>query len=193
MYVLCQFLCSCMAPVSSMAQRVALLERYRAVLEAPRCDLLRLGVERCFLQFGPVVVSQEYVLLLAVVTDGRGRVRALDRLRDGDGPPHLTLGSLDRRGARACELHSRRVLWDIFVEPTEDSNGDLVWSREVAEVVDVTSLVDRMSEDVGLLGGAARGPLEADIFFDEYSRFVLVGGEALRLYRRVQAAIARDL
>ena len=55
-----------------MAQRAALLEGYRKVLAAPRCDLLRLGVEGCFVQFGPVVVCKEYLLLLAVVTDRQG-------------------------------------------------------------------------------------------------------------------------
>ena len=153
-----------------MSQRAALLQRFRGVLEAPRCDLLRLGVEDCALQFGPLVFSQDpfsktsYVLLLAAVTNGAGTVRALGRLVDGDGPPHLTVGCFAGGGGWARQAHSRSVRWQIAGAPTDVGLPTVEWSQEVAEDFDVQAFVDDLSEDAGLLGAAARGPVPALVY-----------------------------
>ena len=146
------------------------------------------------MQFGPVVVCKEYLLLLAVVTDRQGTVRAVDGLVDGDGPPHLTLGCQPPGGGWVREIHSGLVRWDVAGAPSSRPDcSTLEWSQEIEHQMDMSELVEKLSEDVGLFGAAARAPVAASVFFYEDERFVLVGGEALLLYRRVQAAVERDL
>ena len=86
-----------MAQVSALdvPQNSQLLARYRHACSRPQCDLLCLGVERCAVQFGPVVVSTDsesrgtYIVLLGVLTNEDGSLRARDGLLVGDGSPHL--------------------------------------------------------------------------------------------------------
>ena len=85
------------------------LARFRRALDAPRSDLLFYGAEPAFVQFGPIVVRRRYVLMLAVVTNRDGSLRAIDRLVNSDGPPHLTVGRQPEGGGRVVELHSRSV------------------------------------------------------------------------------------
>ena len=75
------------------SQRRALADRFRAALALRPCPLLQVGVEDVFVQFGPVVVVHDLVMVLAVVTDRYGRRRAVDHLA-ADEVPHLTVGRL---------------------------------------------------------------------------------------------------
>ena len=60
------------------------------------------------------------------------------------------------------------------------------WDRKEKFVVSVSSLVREVSSSDWFLAATAR-PLAANIVFDfDHHRFVLAGGPALDLYRRVQ-------
>ena len=182
-----------------MAQRSELLRRFRAVCSAPQCELLRLGAEPPFVQFGPVVVSHDsvrkatYVLVLAVVTNEHGTVRARDCLLAGQGPPHLTLGKVAEGSGWVREVHSACVRWVISGPPrVVPDKPTLEWSQEEVRTLDLSAFSRCLSEDVELLGASARGPVAADVLFEGDDRFLLVGGEALRVYRELQARFEQD-
>ena len=171
------------------------LASFRRVLAAPRSDLLRYGAEPAFVQFGPVVVRGEHVLLLAVVTDRDGSVRAADRLLESDGPPHITVGQRPEGGGWTVERHSARIDWQIAGAPTTcPVRLSPSWSKEVAETLDMSALARRVDEEV--LGGQCGKPVQAEIYFQleveedgsTIERFVIVGGRALELYRELQGA-----
>ena len=175
------------------------LAAFRRALAASRCDLLGYGAEPAFVQFGPIVVRDRYVLLLAVVTNHDGSVRAVDRLLEADGPPHVTVGGLADGGGRSVEQHSERVQWDIAPEPTIcPIRGSPSWSRDTEESFDMSAVARRIDEEV--LGAECGGPVDAEIYFEleaeddgsTVQRFVLVGGRALELYRQVQRAFERQ-
>ncbi len=180
-----------------MTQCERLLELFRAACSARQCDLLRLGVEDPFVQFGPAVVSVDsagvYVLLLAVIVDRFGTHRARDGLLVGDGPPHLTVGKVAEGGGWVRELHSTHVIWDIAGAPSQVPGLEtLAWSQETVQILDLSQFLRDLNEDVDLFGAAARGPVPAQVIFEDH-RFLLVGGEALGVYRRVQARLEGDL
>jgi hypothetical protein len=174
-----------------------LLELFRAACSARQCDLLRLGVENPCVQFGPAVVSVDsagvYVLLLAVIVDPFGTHRARDGLLVGDGPPHLTVGKVAEGGGWVRELHSTHVIWEIAGAPSRVPGLEtLAWSHETVQILDFSQFLPHLNEDVDLFGAAARGPVPAEVIFEDH-RFLLVGGEALGVYRRVQARLAGHL
>jgi len=171
------------------------LASFRSVLAAPRTDMLAYGAVASFVQFGPVVVKQEYVLLFGVVTDRSGTVRAMDGLVESDGPPHITVGQRPEGGGWTVERHSARVDWQIACAPTIcPVRLSPSWSKEVAETWDMSAVARRVDEDV--LGGHCVDPVQAEIYFQleveedgsTIERFVIVGGRALDLYRRLQGA-----
>ena len=176
------------------------LVNFRQVLSAPRTDLLAYGAEPSFVQFGPVVVKDEYVLLLAVVTDRDGSVRASDGLFESDGPPHLTVGQRPDGGGWTRQQQSAgRVVWDIAGAPTPCllRGGSPSWSKEIVESPDVSAVARRIDERV--LGVECRNPVQAEICFEleadgwSVRRFVLVGGHALHVYRQVQLAFEEQI
>ena len=177
------------------------LARFRRALDAPRSDLLFYGAEPAFVQFGPLVVRRRYVMILVVVTNRDGSLRAIDRLVDSDGPPHLTVGCQPDGGGRVEELHSRSVRWDVAGRPRMHPElQSPEWNRDTEFSLDMSVLA--RSIDADILGAAGPGPVAADIYFEledeesedcsQISRFVLVGGPALEIYRNVQAAFERQ-
>lgn len=171
-------------------QRRALADRFRKALALPPCPLLQLGVEDVFLQFGPVVVVDDLVMVLAVVTDRHGLRRACDRLAL-DEVPHLTVGRLVAGGGWVRSSESRNVVWDVAEAPRVVPDcSTLEWSQNVLFTVPVSRLVEGIS-DGPILWEASRRPIGARLVFEyEHSRFLLVGGEALRSYRRIQDCVA---
>jgi hypothetical protein len=173
-----------------MSQRMELLKRFRSVCEMRRCDVLRYGAESVFIQFGPVVVVDRFVLLFAVVTNEKGDVRALDFLVDGDGPPHMTVGAIAQGGGWVDTLHSGFVRWNLAGPPAAvEGLTTLAWSHDVVDTIDMTVIVEGLSNHPRL-ERAARGPVPAQVVFVEHDRFVVVGGEALEIYRFVQEQVA---
>ena len=171
-------------------QRRALADRFRKALALPPCPLLQLGVEDVFLQFGPVVVVDDLVMVLAVVTDRHGLRRACDRLAL-DEVPHLTVGRLVAGGGWVRSSESRNVVWDVAEAPRVVPDcSTLEWSQNVLFTVRVSRVVEGIS-DGPILWEASRRPIGARLVFEyEHSRFLLVGGEALRWYRRIQDSVA---
>lgn len=172
------------------SQRRALAERFRVALALRPCPLLQVGVEDVFVQFGPVVVVHDLVMVLALVTDGHGRRRAADRLAV-DELSHLTVGRLAAGGGWVRSSESRDVVWDIAHPPRVVPDcSTLEWSQTVLFSVSVSSVVDELS-DGPFLAEASRGPIAVRLVFEQdHSRFLLVGGEALRLYRCIQRSVA---
>ena len=176
---------------SNRRQRAALLEGFRQALSLPMCAALRLGVSDLSLRLGPLVVSVEgFVLLLAVLTDSSGGYRFFDTLPPGE-LPHLTVGRARAGGGVIRPVDGRRVLYSVAHAPRPVPGlATLEWSREERFVVDMSSLVEDISSSP-LLGSASRRGLSVSGHFDfDENRFVLVGGEALRTYRAVQARVA---
>ena len=115
------------------------------------------------MQFGPVVASKGHLLLLAVVTNLEGTVRALDLLVEGDGPPHLTLGCQADGGGWSRESSAGRVEWRIAGKPKPVPGlSTSEWSQVVEETKDVSALAMRFSE-CDDLRSAARGPVGAEV------------------------------
>ena len=168
------------------SQRRALADRFRAVLALPPCPLLQFGVEDVFVQFGPVVVVHDIVMVLAVVTDRHGRRRAVDHLA-ADEVPHLTVGRLADGGGWVRSSDSRNVVWDVADAPRMVPDcPTMEWCRTVLFSASLSSLVDHISE-APFLAEASRRPIAVRLVFEyEHSRFLLVGGEALRSYRCIQ-------
>ena len=169
---------------SELSQRSVLLERYRRILGCPGCPLLHLGPCVPHVQFGPLVVSRGTILLPAVVTDVSGGVRVARDCRDG--LPHLVLGRFEAGCGWEEYEHSRSRFWSI----TPDSGLVPVRSNvdrgrsDVSDRVDVLELVDGVSDGVDLACGR-RGPVAAEVDFGS-CRCMLVGGEALSVFRAVQ-------
>ena len=170
-------------------QRRALADRFRAALALRPCPLLQVGVEDVFVQFGPVVVVHDLVMVLAVVTDRYGRRRAVDHLA-ADEVPHLTVGRLAVGGGWVRSSESRNVVWDVANVPCVVADcPTLEWSRTVLFSASVSRVVDDIC-DGPILSEASRRPIGVRLVFEhEHSRFLLVGGEALRIYRRIQHCV----
>ena len=176
---------------ASGRQRAALLEGFRQALSLPMCAALRLGVSDLSLRLGPLVVSVDgFVLLLAVLTDSSGGFRFFDTLPPGE-LPHLTVGRARAGGGVIRRGDCRRVLYSVAYAPRPVTGlATLEWSREERFVVDMSSLVEGISSS-SLVASASRRGLSVSGHFDvDENRFVLVGGEALRIYRAVQASVA---
>ena len=176
---------------ASGLQRVALLEGFRRALSLPMCFALRLGVSVLSLRLGPLVVSVDgFVLLLAVLTDSSGCFRFFDDLPPGE-LPHLTVGRARAGGGVIRPGDCRRVLYSVAHAPRPVTGlATLEWSREERFVVDMSSLVEDISS-LSLLASSSPGGISVSGHFDLVeNRFVLVGGEALRVYRAVQGRVA---
>lgn len=171
------------------SQRRALLERYRAALSLPRCPLLAMGVEDLRIQFGPVVVQDRLVMVLAVVVDEHGCRRAHDFLVD-DEAPHMTVGRLEDGGGWVLGCESREVVWEVAEPPREVPDcPTLAWSHAPLFSVAMSRLVRQISGSE-VLAEASRRALPVRLWFDQdHDRFVLVGGPALTLYREIQALV----
>ena len=171
-----------------MSQRADLLSKYRAVLSAPRDDALRLGAEDCFVQFGPLVVSRHHVLLLGVVTDHGGTVRARDYLSE-EVLPHFTLGAMKPGGGWVDESHSRSVSWCIAHDPRAlPGLRTPSWSRQQRRSMDMSEKLAELSED-SMFREASTGPVAAQVRFEGRDRFVIAGGPALEVYLSAQRAV----
>ena len=109
-------------------QRRSLADRFRAALALRPCPLLQVGVEDVFVQFGPVVVVHDLVMVLAVVTDRYGRRRAVDHLA-ADEVPHLTVGRLAVGGGWVRSSESRNVVWDVANAPCVVADCSLLCQR----------------------------------------------------------------
>ena len=169
---------------SSRTSRLAWQFRY--VAARPLDGLLQHGFEEPAVQFGPLLASERYVLLPAVVTNVPGAVRAADRLPPHY-VPHLTVGHFEEGGGWPS-IDRGSTMWAIAGAPVLlPGRSTLTWSRDVDHVVNLTELLQGLSSSV-LFEAASRGPLGADVEFLE-DRFVLRGGPALRLYRDVQRAV----
>ena len=168
------------------SQRRALADRFRAALALRPCPLLQVGVEDVFVQFGPVVVVHDLVMVLAVVTDRHGRRRAVDHLA-ADEVPHLTVGRLAVGGGWVRSSDSRNVVRDVADAPCVVPDcPTLEWSRTVLFSASVSRVVDDIC-DGPFRAEAWRRPIAVRLVFEhEHERFLLVGGEALRLYRCIQ-------
>ena len=181
---------------SPIDRRVA----FQRALEAPRTDMLFFGTEKTFIQFGGISVRGRCVMLLGVVTNCDGSRRAFDRLLETDSPPHLTVGHFADGAGKNVEDHSTRTRWRICAPPVADPGlRDVLWSHDVEEDLDATALARRIDEQC--LGWESEVPVEADICFDlaeheafrTVTRFWLVGGRALEMYRDVQLAYEVEL
>jgi len=165
---------------------------------SPWSVLLRFSAEPCFVQFGPVVATYEasskssYVFVLAVLTNELGTVRAFDRLLQGEAPSHMTLGHLPEGGGRVDPRHSTLVRWHLAPSapvPSPEHGGSPMWDRRAAAVSVDMSMRCRFWSEHDLLADAARGPVSAEVFFDDDRRFVICGGRALEIYRGLQRVI----
>ena len=179
-----------MASSGCGSQRQALADRFADALSLPKCPLLQFGMDDVFLQLGPVVVQHDIVMLLAVVTDRYGCRRALDSLA-AEEVPHLTIGKLAEGGGWVYSAESRNVVWNVCHAPRPVPDcPTLAWSRSVLFQAMLSKLVEEIS-CAPFLKEASRGPLAVRLVFDwEASRFLLVGGEALRVYRQVQDMVS---
>ena len=175
-----------MAASGSRSQRQALAERFAQALSLPMCPLLQFGIDDVFVQFGPVVVQHDILMVLAVVVDRYGCRRALDCLAV-DEVPHLTIGKLQEGGGWVHNAESRNVVWNVCHAPRSvPDRSTLAWSSTRLFHAELSNLVEAISR-APFLKEASRGPLAVRLVFDyEASRFLLVGGEALRVYRLIQ-------
>ena len=183
---------SARSAVSAPLQHLALLENFRRAVSLPMCPVLLLGVEDVVVQFGPLVVDGDgLVMLCAVLTDRHGRFRVFDHLAP-DEVPHLTVGRLASGGGWVECCDSRCVLYRVAESPRVVPDcSTLEWSRDVRCVVNMSRLVDDIAASP-IFELPSREPSSASVFVDwDSHRFVIVGGDALRFYREVQRLVAR--
>ena len=147
-------------------------------------------MEELRVQFGPLVVEDRTVMLLAVVVDQHGRRRALDFLEGGT-LPHLTIGKLKDGGGWVSKGgHCLRVEWDVAGPPREvPDRPTLEWSQTSLFSMPVSDLMREIGGS-DVLAEASRSTLGVHLWVDhEHHRFTLVGGPALAVYREIQARV----